>query len=175
MHSSKPKVLLVGEYPPGFSCWAQHLERRGCECNFAATFQETCSLLPSTTFDLVLSPLRLRNHSCFPLIGLLEGSSATLFYSLPVEEGCWWLPAVRGGQNCFGTYALRSSEFMAALDEAIEEVRSGARLPDQRQQPLAVQPAGPVFVLPQSLGEPLPAKPVRAGSRSLVKRKSAGE
>jgi len=175
MHGSKPKVLLVGEYLPGSSCWARHVERRGCECNFAATFQETCSLLPDTAFDLVLSPLRLRNHSCFPLIGLLEGSSATLFYSLPVEKGCWWLPAVRGGQNCFGTYALRSSEFLAALDEAIEELRSGARLTDQRQQPLAVQPAGPVFVLSPSLGESPLAKPVRAGRLSLEKRKAAGE
>ena len=122
MESRSPKALLIGENHQGSSCLAKRLQRHGCESEFAASYQEACSLLGAQGFDLVLSPIRLRGHSAFPLVGLLDGSTTTLFYSQPVEDGCWWLPALRHGENCFGSSALRPSQFIAALDEAIEEI-----------------------------------------------------
>jgi hypothetical protein len=73
-------------------------------------------------FALVLSPMRLRDSSLFPLIGLLDGSGITLFYFHAVEDGCLWLPALRRGQKCFGSSAMRPSEFVAALDDVIEGI-----------------------------------------------------
>ena len=122
MESRRPKALLIGEKPQGSSYLAKRLQRRGCECEIAVSYQEACLLLGAQSFDLVLSPFRLRDDSAFPLVGLLDGSTTTLFYSQPVEDGCWWLPALRHGQNCFGSSALRPSEFVAALDEAIEGI-----------------------------------------------------
>ena len=141
MEPKRPKALLIGETPQGSSYLAKRLQERGCECEFAVTYQEACSLLKAQDFDLVLSPMRLRDGSLFSLIALLDGSGITLFYSHAVEDGCWWLPALRQGQNCFGSSALRPSEFVAALDEAIEEICFRAAM--ERQSPQSVAPPRP--------------------------------
>jgi hypothetical protein len=83
-------------------------------------------LLDQRTFDLVLGPVRLESDSLYPLIDRLEGTGTTLFYSLGVEDGCWWLPALRRGENCFGEPAIHSSAFMGVLEKAIHEIRQGA-------------------------------------------------
>ena len=120
----KPRVLLIGETINDSSYLAKRLEERGCECSFAKSYRESASLIRQREFDLVLSPGRLRDGSGYALIGQLSGSGTTLFYYYAVERGCWWLPALRGGQECFGSPALRSSEFVTALDEIIKEIRS---------------------------------------------------
>jgi len=122
MEPRRPKVLLVGENPQGSSYLEKRLRGRGCECEFAASYKEACSLLGTEDFDLVLSPIRLRDGSLYPLIGLFDGSGTTLFYFQTVEDGCWWLPALRHGHNCFGSSAMRPGEFVVELDEAIEEI-----------------------------------------------------
>jgi DNA-binding NtrC family response regulator len=123
MEAGKPKVLLIGGGPQYWSCSAMYLRRCGCDCQFAFSYQETRWLVGAQGFDLVLSLLRLQDGSAFPLIRLLEGSSATLFFCLSVEDGCWWLPALRCGLNSFGSSALRPRDFVAALEEAIEQIR----------------------------------------------------
>lgn len=140
METRKPRVLLIGEGVQDCSYLAKRLEERGCECSFAVSYQESCLLLRQQDFDLVLSPLRLRDGSGSSLIGQLEGSSTTLFYSCAVEQGCWWLPALRRGQRCFGSPALRSSEFVAALDKIIEKMRF--------ETPVAV--GSPSLLIPRS-------------------------
>ena len=95
MEPRRPKALLIGESPQGSSHLAKRLQERGCECEFAVSYQEARSLLGAQHFDLVLSPMRLRDVSLFPLICLLDRSNITLFYFHAVEDGCWWLPALR--------------------------------------------------------------------------------
>src|SRR5262249_45718342 len=75
--------------------------------------------------DLVLTPLRLRGEKTSSLIDLLAGSRANLFFFQLVEEGCWWLPGLRFGKNCFGSSALRPAEFVLALQKLIEEIKAG--------------------------------------------------
>jgi DNA-binding NtrC family response regulator len=120
----KPKVLLIGETINDSSYLAKRLEERGCHCSFAKSYQESASLLRQGDFDLVLSPARLRDCSGSSLIDQLNGSGATLFYYHAVERGCWWLPALQRGRECFGSPALRPSEFVTVLDELIKELRS---------------------------------------------------
>jgi DNA-binding NtrC family response regulator len=143
MTEGKPRVLLIGENSQGSSYLTKRLEGRGCDCRFATSYSEACALLQAEHFDLVLSPMRLRNASVFPLMDLLAGSSMSVFYSHAVEEGCWWLPALRRGQRCFGSSALRPSEFVIVLDEVIEEIGLGkpSTLPSSRKEPPSAEPA----------------------------------
>jgi hypothetical protein len=56
---------------------------------------------------------------------LLSGSRITLFYALPVEEGCWWVPVLRIGDECIGEPALRPHEFSIVLDVIVKELKVG--------------------------------------------------
>lgn len=121
-----PKVLLVGENHHASSRLAKYFQNRGFHCEFASSCQEVLSLVGIRDFDLVLSPIRLRSSSLYFLVDLFEGSEVTLFYFQTVENGCWWLPAMRRGKRCLGSSALRPSDFVPVLDAAIGEVRRGS-------------------------------------------------
>src|SRR5580658_7703240 len=144
MKASEPKALLIGENAQGSSHLAKLLQERGCTCSFATSYREACSLLNGERFDLVLSPTRLRDCSIFPLLSLLEGSCVTLFYFQLVEDGCWWLPALRSGRECFGSHALRPSEFVVSLNEIIAEIRFGPRVRADNSPALASKPQNSV-------------------------------
>jgi CheY-like chemotaxis protein len=124
MEANRPRVLLIGEIPHGHSLLEKRLRERGCECEFATTSEEAEAALAAREFDVVLSPMKLRGRSLFSLAAELEDSRTTLFYSCAVEDGCWWLPAVRAGRRCFGTSALRPSEFVSALYQTIEAMQA---------------------------------------------------
>jgi hypothetical protein len=172
MGTGIPKVLLVGENAHGCSYLAQRLRERGCHCEFAASYPETCSSLRVQHFHLVLSPMRLRGTSIFPLIDLLDGSRVTLFFFHPVEQGCWWLPALRDGEKCFGSSALRPSDFVTALDEAIAEIRCSVRMGGNTQQFAVRQPR--MTVTPLSHREHLFVRPLRAKVSATAESKAAG-
>ncbi|HEU5400580.1 MAG TPA: hypothetical protein VFU86_04435 [Terriglobales bacterium] len=84
-------------------------------------------MLRNREFDLVLCPMRTRDGSLYPVMKLLEGSDTTMFYFHPVEQGCWWLPALRRGQLCFGSAAYRGKDFVIPLEEAITQIQRDAR------------------------------------------------
>jgi hypothetical protein len=123
MGDEKLKALLIGDRSWGASHLVKHLQQRGFRCEYATSYEKVRSLLRARHYDLVLSPMRLRDDSLFPLIEWLDGSDVTLFYCCPVESGAWWLPALRRGEGCFGSSALRSSEFVSALDEVLAHLR----------------------------------------------------
>jgi hypothetical protein len=119
-----PKILLIAGSPMGISFLATRLKKWACEIHFASSCKEANAFVSNQRFDLVLSELRMWDRSCDPLAASLVGSNATLVYSYPVETGCWWLPAVRNGQSCWGSLAMRPSEFIGFLDEILKEIRS---------------------------------------------------
>jgi hypothetical protein len=168
----RPKVLLIGETPQGSSHLSKRLQGRGFECRFAFSHEEACSLLSAQGIDLVLSPLRLPGGSAFSLIALLEGSTTTLFYFEPVEDGCWWLPALRNGYNCFGSPALLPSEFVPLLDEVIDRICLTAMTENRSEQFAHSVPRSPATVL--SSRESSSAEPKRAEGRDRLWRKAAG-
>jgi hypothetical protein len=121
----KVSVLLVGKSPHLFSFIQPSLERVGCQCYFAESHREIGDLLRHTKLDIVLS---LNSHqSLFELIVLLAGLRVSVFYMLPVEEGCWWLPVIRNGEKCLGTPALGSNEFSYVLVEIIKGIIADAK------------------------------------------------
>lgn len=126
MHAATLKVLSVGSSLDKFSPLLVRLTTHGCNCQSAISHLAARRLLDRQTFHLVLAPIRINGNSLYPLIAQLAESGATLFYSQPVESGCWWLPALRRGENCFGAPALRPAQFLFVLDQTIEEIRSAA-------------------------------------------------
>lgn len=117
------RVLLIGESARSFSHIAGRLKRTGCNCRFANSYESAHQFLRNEGFDIVLSVVPPRDNAISSLAGILAGTGASFFYALPVEESCWWLPALRQGERCFGTPALRPSEFANELDEVVREIR----------------------------------------------------
>ena len=154
MEPQRLQILLIRKSQTGSSVLAERLAAQGCACTFANSLQNIGTLLDQRTFDLVLGPISLESDSLYPLIDRLEGAETTLFYSLGVEDGCWWLPALRRGENCFGEPAIHSSAFMGVLEKTIQEIREGALTAAQslrRPQPLLAD------VLPDSITADLPS------------------
>jgi hypothetical protein len=123
--TNKVRVLLVGESPDVFSSCRRRLEASGCHCQFAECRREVWDVLEQRQFDIVLSVHKGGGASTESLGTLLSGSRSTLFYALPVERGCWWVPILRAGEECFGMPALRPTEFASALDELLEQIKTG--------------------------------------------------
>lgn len=124
MPATTPKILLIAGSPMGISFLAARLEKRACEIHFCSSCKEANGFVSNQRFDLVLGELRLWDRSSDPLAASLIGSRTTLVYSYPVETGCWWLPAVKNGQSCWGSLAMQPSEFIGFLDEILKEIRS---------------------------------------------------
>ena len=123
------RVLLVGEEPCGFFLYRQLFERSDCQCHFAKSEREIAEMLIATEFDIVLSTHRISGGSIHQLVALLSGSRASMFYSLRVEEGYWWLPVLRLGKECLGTPALRGGEFVHVLDQLLMRIKSTIAAP----------------------------------------------
>jgi len=110
------RVLLVGDSPQSFSLVRQLLEKYGCECHFAGSLEVVKNLLRLWQFDVVLSTHGIPSYPIQTLVGLLLGSGASLYSSLRVEEGSWWLPVLQAGKECYGP-ALTVGEFSRVLDD----------------------------------------------------------
>jgi len=122
------EVLLVGDGPQVFSLSRGHLESKGCRCHFARSQRGLEELLNQKQFDIVLTMRRIEGSSTDWLGTAVSGSRTTLFYALPVEVGCWWVPILRFGIECLGAPALRPREFSDVLNEIVDEIKqTGAK------------------------------------------------
>jgi CheY-like chemotaxis protein len=110
-------VLLVGESFQAASALSGRLRQWGFHCLFAGDMLAACQLLRSVRVDVVLSDLHLSDGTGFRLLAILAGLPVTVFLCLPVENSCFWLPAIDAGHACLGSPALRPSEFANALEE----------------------------------------------------------
>jgi CheY-like chemotaxis protein len=124
-------ALLVGQSFHSAQALADWLKRWGCRCHFARNMREASGVLRSRPVDLVLSNTHLPDGSGFGLLMTLAGLPVTAFLCLPVENSCFWLPAIDSGQACLGLPALRPSEFASALQEMVRLLPAGpsANLP----------------------------------------------
>lgn len=74
--------------------------------------------------DIVLSAIPPQLGAIAAMTDLLTGSRASFYYAYPVENSCWWLPALHRGERCLGAPAMRPGEFSDVLDQVVEEIRS---------------------------------------------------
>jgi hypothetical protein len=119
MDSGGIKVLLVGQTARSSFQLLQWLDNQGCQCHFASSCSDACIVISQTAFDLVISQFELQDRTAYPLLDRLMGSTATLFFSKRVENGCWWLPMLVRGRECVGAHGLRPSEFLDALGKSL--------------------------------------------------------
>jgi response regulator RpfG family c-di-GMP phosphodiesterase len=110
-------VLLVGRDFHTAQTLPTRLRQWGFRCHFADTLRAASHLLNSHPVDLVLTETRLPDGSGFRLVGALSGLPVSAFLCLPVEDSCFWLPAIDCGRNCWGSPALQPAEFTRTLEE----------------------------------------------------------
>ena len=172
MEKKVPRVLMIGEDAEESSYLASRLRDCGCECSFARTRRNAFHILHDQRFDLVLSVTSVCDGTLYFIMNLLEGSATTVFYYYVVEDGCWWLPALRRGQKCFGSPAFRSSEFAAHLDKTIQEIEGSPAIP-QSVPPLEFRAEASWTPPSQRRPELAPANAERLEGMGPVKRKVA--
>jgi hypothetical protein len=116
---SSPNVLLVGRNGSWGKSVLKSLDKVGSELSLVAPLGLTAEYVRKGGYDLVLLdssvPPELRRQLAFELVS----SDASIFYSFPVENGCWWLPALRRGEFCHGAPAFRRSEFPVELERIL--------------------------------------------------------
>jgi hypothetical protein len=121
VEARKVNILVVGESPHSFSLF-RPLGKIRCQWHFARSHEEVPALLRHTALDIVISTYTHRIHA--EMMALLTGLHVSLFYVLPVEEGCWCLPVLRNGENCFGTPAFRRREFTYVLADIVRSMNT---------------------------------------------------
>jgi hypothetical protein len=89
--------------------------------HFAGSLEAAKDLLDRWQFEIVLSMRAIPSETIQKLVGLLSGSGVSLFSSLRVEEGSWWLPVLQFGKESYGP-ALRVNEFTHVLDDLRNQV-----------------------------------------------------
>jgi len=123
MNQDAVRVLLLGEYSKEAQRLMWHPGQRGCHCCFAASAEEAVALFHQCEVHLILSTSPV--HQATKIVSLLGRFNCSVFYAYPVDQGCWWLPLMNGGQKCFGAPALRPSEFGDVLVQKLKEIRAG--------------------------------------------------
>jgi hypothetical protein len=100
------------------------LEKLGCECYFAKSYKEISELLSGHKLHIVLSLNGCQNLS--EMVPLMASQCVSMFQVLRVEKGCWWLPVLRNGLDCFGASAFSPQEFTCVLAEIVMGIHINA-------------------------------------------------
>lgn len=101
------------------------LEKFGAELFFRTPQEITPEYVRKSAFHLILLDSTVSPEQRRRLASELVGSNVSIFYSFPVENGCWWLPTLRQGQDCHGTPAFRRKEFPYELERILGEQTEG--------------------------------------------------
>jgi hypothetical protein len=89
--------------------------------SFAAPQTVTPEYVRKGAYDLILLDSTVSPEQRRQLASELIGSGVSVFYTFPVENGCWWLPTLRRGQDCHGTPAFRRNEFPFELERILRD------------------------------------------------------
>jgi hypothetical protein len=111
--------LLVGRNGSWGTTVLKSLEKFGSELFFVAPQTVTSEYVRRGAYNLILLDSTVPPEQRRKLASELIGSDASIFYTFPVENGCWWLPALRQGQDCLGTPAFRRNEFPLELERIL--------------------------------------------------------
>ncbi|MGC2765620.1 MAG: response regulator [Candidatus Acidiferrum sp.] len=127
-------VLLIGQNLHNAHDLTHKLHRWGFRCHFVSNMRAAIELLSSRPVDLVLSNTHLSDGTGFGLLVALDGLPVTAFLCLPVENSCFWLPAVDGGKDCLGLPALLPTQFANVLDEMARCLATGSVAERERKE-----------------------------------------
>lgn len=125
------RVLMLGEKAIAPSWLSRHLEQSACDCWSTESADRAVALFERHKFQLILNTGSIAE--AVRMLPLLGKSDCSMFSAFLVEHGCWWLPMMYMGRECFGTSALRTPEFLSVLDDNLQYIRTG-------RNPIAVDP-----------------------------------
>jgi hypothetical protein len=117
---SSPSVLLVGRNGSWGTLVLKSLEKFGSELFFEPPQTVTSEYVRMGAYNLILLDSTVSPEQRRQLASELLGSNVSIFYTFPVENGCWWLPTLRRGKNCHGTPAFRRNEFPFELERILQ-------------------------------------------------------
>ena len=118
---SCPNVLLVGKNSSWGTLLLRYLEKFRSELSLASPRTVTSEYVRKGGFDLALLDSTVAPEHRRQLASGLVGSGVSIFYTFPVENGCWWVPTLRRGQDCHGAPAFRSNEFQFELMRILQD------------------------------------------------------
>jgi hypothetical protein len=118
---SCPTILLVGRNGSWGTKVLKSLEKFGAELSFAAPQTVTAEHVRKGAYLIILLDSTVSSEQRRQLASELAGSSISIFYSFPVENGCWWLPTLQNGQDCHGAPAFRRNEFPNELERILRD------------------------------------------------------
>jgi hypothetical protein len=121
------RILLIGKGMNGSSRLREYLVRRDCEIESVSSIDRGLVLLQDDSFDFVFAPISMEPGKRSHLIEHLLNSTSHLFFSLSVEDGSWWIPAVLSGKRSLGMAAIRSRDFLLTLDRLLLEKKAARR------------------------------------------------
>ena len=117
---SCPGVLLVGRNGTWGTTVLRSLEKFACEWSFVSPQIVTAEYVRKGAHNLILLDSTVTPEQRKRLTFELIGSMASIFYTFPVENGCWWLPTLRRGRECHGAPAFRRNEFPFELERILQ-------------------------------------------------------
>jgi hypothetical protein len=118
---SCPNVLLVGRSGSWGTPVLKSLEKLGSEISHATPQDVTLDYVIRGRYDLILLDSTVPPEQRKALSAGLIGSCASIFYTFPVENGCWWLPSLRCGEDCHGAPAFRRGEITSELERIFQD------------------------------------------------------
>jgi hypothetical protein len=117
---SCPSVLLVGRNGSWGTPVLKSLEKFESELFYVAPETVTSEYVRKGAYNLILLDSTVPAEQRRQLASELLGSNVSIFYTFPVENGCWWLPTLRRGKDCHGTPAFRRNEFPFELERILQ-------------------------------------------------------
>ena len=114
-----PRVLLAGRQGAWSDALLQSLRKFDSELSFVLPDSVTAELVREGGYTALLLDSTVPADQRRTLASALVGSSVSVFYTFPVENGCWWLPALQFGKDCHGAPAFRRKEFQAEIERIL--------------------------------------------------------
>lgn len=115
-----PSVLLVGRNGSWGTSVLRSLEKFECQLAFVAPQLVTPDYARNGAYNLILLDSSVSPEQRRQLSSELVSTQISIFYTFPVENGCWWLPTLHRGQNCYGAPAFRRNEFPHELERILQ-------------------------------------------------------
>jgi hypothetical protein len=128
-------VLMVGENMLRQSRLAEFLQQNGWQVDREPIVRRAMCLIDARPFDLILSDIKVTHAGRIRMVSSVMRSGGTLFFSLAVSFGSWWLPAVRLGDSCLGSTVLSSQEFETAIRQLAVQVKDDPRTWQEASRP----------------------------------------
>jgi hypothetical protein len=116
-----PSALLVGRNGSWGKLVLKSLEKFRSELFFVAPHIVTPEYVRKSACSLILLDSTVPPEQRRQLASELAGANVSIFYTFPVENDCWWLPALRRGQDCHGSPAFRRNEFPHELERILRD------------------------------------------------------